>query len=271
MKELRNEERRTFGMDFDSINEFYTYLCETPLNEAFRWSKCCSQKQGSSFYGTNDFPEAVELLKNGWHDMAGKLTKKLATKEKQVAPVMKQRMQVGVAGFQPVVARYLAGDPMSMMTMKNTPVKQKVINITKSINYHGGTSTFEIEEESIKAMMIVKKLEAQGLRCNLYIALGSDAGRQIFCRVKIKGANERLNVSKLAFPMVHPSMLRRLFFRYIEVNKDVTKSFTDGYGRPIDFETMKKMYEDSIVLPAKFGYDVSEIHSLDDLKSKLNV
>lgn len=252
--------------EFDSINEFYKYLCDTPFNEAFRWADHSSVDSSYSFTQTHNFDEAVNLMKDGWSDMAKKLNAKLQVKEKQNAMVNKRKMVNSVAGFQPIVPLYLAGVPTNMVQQKMVPVKQKIINITKSVSYNAGVSTETIVEESVKAMQIVKKLEAMGYRVNLSIALGSiELDRQLFSKVCIKHANEKLNVSKLAFPLVHPSMLRRLFFRFIEVCPDTTKSFTWGYGRPATADQIKKVYSEEIILPAKFRGNVENIHSLEDL------
>jgi len=44
-----------------------------------------------------------------------------------------------------------------------------------------------------------------------------------------------MNISKLAFPLVHPSMLRRLMFKYLEVTDLITnRDFANGYGSPIE-------------------------------------
>ena len=252
--------------EFDSINEFYKYLCDTPFNKAFRWADHSSVDGSYDFTQTHNFDEAINLMKDGWSDMAKKLNAKLQVREKQNAMVNKRKMVNSVVGFQPIVPLYLAGVPTNMVQQKKVPVKQKIVNITKSVSYDVDVSTETIIEESVKAMQIVKKLEAMGYRVNLSIALGSiESDRQLFSKVCIKHANEKLNVSKLAFPLIHPSMLRRLFFRFIEVCPDTTKSFTGGYGRPATAEQIKKVYSKEIILPAKFRGNVENIHSLEDL------
>lgn len=251
---------------FDSINEFYKYLCDTPFNAAFRWAKHVSVEASYSFSQTHSFDEAVNLMKDGWTDMAKTLNAKLQFKEKQSAMVNKRKMVNSVAGFQPIVPLYLAGVPTNMVSQKVVPVKQKVVNITKSVSYSSFVSTATIVEESIKAMQIVKKLEAMGYRVNLSVAFGSrEPDREIYTKVCIKHANERLNVSKLAFPLVHPSMLRRLILRYVEVCPNTTKSFISGYGKPVAGSSLKQVFSDEIILPAKFAGNVENIHSLEDL------
>lgn len=253
--------------EFNSINEFYKYICDTPFNEAFRWASHASVEASRRFTKTDSFEEAVDLMKNGWTDMAQQMTQKLkATPNMELMHQM--QTVIGVAGFQPVVPLYLAGVPTNMVSKQMVPIKQKVINVTKSVDYAGGVSADTIVEESIKAMQIIKKLESQGYRVNLYIALGSfEHSTEIACKVKVKSASEKLNVSKLAFPLAHPSMLRRLFFRWIEVNPNVTKAFVDSYGAPATYEQLKKAFPNDIILPAIFNGSVDAIKNVEDIRA----
>lgn len=163
-----------YTKEFRSIHEFYDYLCKTPFNDTFRWARHSSVENKYSFSKTSSFEEAVDLMKNGWSDMSQKLTQKLKLAAKP-APQMKPRNILSVAGYQPVVALYLAGVPQNMIDKQTVVKKQKIIELTKDVTYSACVSSEEIIEESIKSMMIVKKLEAQGFRVKLNIALGVEA------------------------------------------------------------------------------------------------
>ena len=259
---------KTEVVEYNSLHEFYEYLIHTPFNDAFCWAKHSSVDGDYYFTKTRDFNEAVELFKNGWSDMATKLVQKLKVIESKTEPMMKPKNVLGVAGYQAIVPLYLQGIPNNMVTKKMTPVKQKVITLNKSIDYNGGVSADQIIEESIKAMQIVKKLEAQGYRCNLNIVLGSsEPDIKLYVKIKIKSANEKLNVSKLAFPLVHPSMLRRLFFRFIEVYPHVTKSLVSGYGSPAKSSELREVFKGEYLLPNFIKKDVNTIKTIDDLEN----
>lgn len=272
MKEVNNGEKNV--IQFNSINEFYKYLCDTPINEAFRWAEHQSVSNSFEFSRTYSFEQAVDMMKNGWESKAKELNLKLKEKMRNTAYVNERKQCAGVAGFQPIVARYLSGDPISMVTTKTVKQKQKVINIVKSINYSAGCPASLIEKESLKALQLVQKLEANGYRVNLDIALGSAAGEnrgknqvELYTRVRIKKASEKLNISKMVFAMVHPSMLRRLFFRFIEVYPKVTDDFVGGYGAPIDFSKMKEVFDDAIIIPASPITNLEDINSIEELKA----
>lgn len=265
MKESMYKETRI--VEYDSLHEFYNYLCETPFNEAFRWSDHGSVSNSWNFTKTETFEEATKLFKEGWSDMATKLVQKLKVVENETQPTMKTKQTLGVAGYQAIVPLYLNGVPNNMVNKKMVPIKQKVITLTKSIDYSGMVSADQIVEESIKAMQIVKKLEAQGYRCNLNIALGTkEPSKRFAIKVRIKSANEKLNISKLAFPLVHPSMLRRLFFRWIEVYPEVTKDFVYGYGKPAKSYEMREWFPNDYLLPNFIMKDVEQIRTIEDLE-----
>ena len=266
---VEQKENNTEVIKYDSLSEFYKYICDTPFNEVFRWEKHASVEGNKYFTQTENFEEAVDLMKNGWTDMAKKLTQKLKVESSSDCVMTKRKTVYDVVGYQCSVPRYLQGVPTSMVRTKNVPVKQKVITLVKSIDYSASVTTEQIMEESVKALRIIKKLEAQGYKINLDICLGTkERDANFFVRVRIKNASERLNISKLAFPLVHPSMLRRLMFRWIEVYPKITKSFVDGYGRSAtstDIRSMMKQNE--YLLPNLIAKDVESIKTLDDLEN----
>lgn len=129
---------KTEVVEYDSLQEFYQYLVSTPFNEAFCWASHSSVEGDKWFTKTKDFSEAVELFRNGWSDMATKLVQKLKVIESKTEPTMKPRNTLSVCGYQAIVPLYLQGVPNNMVNKKMVPVKQKVITLNKSIDYHGG-------------------------------------------------------------------------------------------------------------------------------------
>ena len=269
------ETTKTYGKntsyirEFDSLNEFESYITNTPLNETFRWQKLSSTNGSYSFTQTQSYEEATKLLKDGWSSMAQEITKKLNVIKNQVVNEHVQKILYDVVGFQASVPRYLQGIPTSMVNKKLVPVKQKVITLDKDISYNASIKTEQIIEASVQTLQLIKKIEAQGIRVNLNLVWGVAAGdTKEVAKVRLKSANERLNISKLSFPLVHPSMLRRLCFRYLEVAPTVTKSYTWGYGAPLDGSQLKTYCKDEYVLPRLFDGNLA---SLGDLSSICNL
>lgn len=255
--------------EFNSMYEFYDYLCKTPLNDSFRWKKLASSDiDKGGWYKTESYDEAVNLMKNGWEDMSKKLTKRLEAIKSDVQPIKKAKTVYGVAGYQAIVPLYLNGVPTNMASKKMVVQKQKVITINKDVGYNCFTTSEEIIEESIKALQIVKKLEAQGYRINLNIIHGTEYGSYRYSfKVRVKSAGEKLNISKAAFPLVHPSMLRRLGFRFLEVFPGVPSGYVGGYGHAANSCVFQKQYPEEYTLPAFIDKRSFEsFKTLDDLK-----
>ena len=254
--------------EFDSLNDFEQYITNTPLNKVFQWKKLASVSSDYGFTHTHSYDEAAKLLKDGWQDKAQELTKKLSVVKNQVVSTQVQKVIYDVVGFQASVPRYLQGIPTSMVNKKLVPIKQKIITLDKDISYNCGITTEQIIEASVQTLQLIKKIEAQGIRVNLNLVWGTSAGHtKEVVKIRLKSANERLNVSKLAFPLVHPSMLRRLFFRYLEVAPTVVESYSFGYGCPLDGSQLKTYCEGEYVLPRLFDGNLSSLGDLSTICS----
>lgn len=262
---------KTFGSqtkyirEFKTINEFEDYITNTPLNKAFQWKEHQSVSGNYKFTETHSFEEATELFKNGWQTKAQEITKKLVMKN-QVVNSQVQKILFDVVGFQASVPRYLQGIPTNMVNKKLTPVKQKIITLNKDVSYNCSITTEQIIEASIQTLQLINKIEAQGIRVNLNLIWGDKAGNTTeVVKIRLKSANERLNISKLAFPLAHPSMLRRLLFRYLEVAPTVTDDYTYAYGKPLDGSQLKQYCKDEYVLPRLFDGDITKLGDLNTI------
>lgn len=260
-------------VEFDSLKEFYDYICNTPINETFRWETLSSSRTDgnrASWTGTRSFDEASELFKNGWTVGAEKLTKALKVAKLNTEQQTAYRNVLSVCGYQAIVPLYLQGVPNSMVNKKLVPVKQKVITINKIVSVSASVSSQTMEEESVKCFQIIDKIEASGIRVNLNLMMSTG---HVCAKIRLKSAGERLNISKLAFPLVHTSMFRRLYFRFVETFPTIPKSYSFGYGRvPSESEFKKCCGPNEICLPTLLcgtsEEDVKRL-SVDELVSRL--
>lgn len=188
------------------------------------------------FTQTYDFEEAYDLLKQGWEEGTKRLKDKLETKVKSVST--KQKTIYDVAGFQCSVPRYLQGIPTNMINKKTVSQKNKVITINKNISYGAFVSADKITEECAKVLELINNLESNGCRVNLNIIVGTTAAQgnykyADYVKICVKQASQRLNLKQVAFPIMHPSMLRRIFFALMERYEE-GYNFAKFYGRPLD-------------------------------------
>ena len=241
---------------FPSINNIVNFNRNTPQTEKMA-SINQSQAEGfrrTEFTGTTSYKETEGLLLHGWEDVSCELTKSLNATNTGLKTVSKNFFSP--VGYQPCVPRYLLGLPDSMIQRKQIQQKQKVLNIIKSICYSSRVRTETIKEESLKVLKLIQSLESKGYRCNLYIVDGINKSwntlEQTLIYLKIKESKQRLNIKQVAFPLVHPSMLRRIFFGVVE-RLESTKNVGIGYGKVLDEVSVKhktkQIIKNTIVLP----------------------
>lgn len=251
-------------VEFDSLHDFKNYIMNTPINDAFKDERLSSNRCDSYFSKTNSFEEAMNLFTDGWTSMSTEINNKLSVGHGAMVNERAMQRVLSVQGFQPVVPLYLSGVPQNMVSTRFKVMKKKVITIDKDVCYSAGVTSDEIVKESVKALAVVKKLESQNYRVNLNIVFCPESYGNSFC-FKIKSSNERLNVGKMSFPLVHPSMLRRLLFRLEEVHPTITREFVGGYGRPMSQSDVVKCFKDDFVLPRFIDVDINNIKDVDDL------
>lgn len=266
--------KKLWNVEFRSIHEFEEFITKQPFNVAFSNQGKASIYGSKSFTETESFEEAISLLHSGWQSKAKELTQKFKAVERDMAPVLKQQRVVGVAGYQPIVPLFLIGQPACMVGSKMQPVKQKVVTVVKSISYPGRVRSDQWTEQGLKALAIVKKLEQNGYRVNVDIIDGgtdySNAG--FSCRVRVKNASERLNVSKLAFTLCNPSIERRLMFRFEEVYEHITSGFAGCYGKVLKAADVKQIIDSKreVMIPAWVNGDINKIKKLEDVERLSN-
>lgn len=220
--------------EYDSINEYVDDIHKLPYSKIFINGKKSSVEGMEFFTGTKSYEEAIELLKFGWSDGAKKLNTSLKIANKDVQSKEVKRAVYDVVGFQASVPRYLQGIPTSMVNTIPTKRKSKTVTIYKSIAYAALVDKDDILKDSVKFLQIIQEIEKQGIKANVYVIHHGYAEKEHLVNlVKVKSASERLNISKLAFPLMHPSFLRRIVFRSIETESRL-KNFrwARGYGYP---------------------------------------
>ena len=218
------------------------------------------------FCGTETWEEAEELLLHGWKHGAREIKRLLDTK--QIYGVeTKQKNVYDVAGFQCSVPRYLQGIPTNMVNKKNISQKNKVITINKCIAYASKIKQTEIMSQAVKTLQLVNRLEKQGYRVNLNIIFGTYKwSYKYLYKVCIKPSSQRLNIKQIAFPLVHPSMLRRVMMMVMEKEEEIElKEMYKGYGYPMKEEVIKQYCNKGELLINSFVYE-KEILNIETYK-----
>lgn len=250
--------RAYYYEEFKSLGEFYDVAKENVqfefpvIKEAYEISQ-----SNTKWTMTESFDEAVELAYGGWSEGSVKLTegmKKISLKERKAV----RQYFNDVCGFQAMVPLYLNGVPTNMLNQRVKMIKNKVITVNKMIGFLGHHSADEMLKLNASTLSLINDLEQAGYRVNLNVLYCSNvpSGSKEFRVVKIraKSANEKLNVSKLAFPLCHPSMHRRIYFNYLNVRRTNGVSGSSQYGENlIDHCKATGMFKGEYILPQKLS------------------
>lgn len=235
----RKHIKQTHVIQFESIRELLAWN-KKPVIKMFE-GKQQSISGSKNFTMTESFEEAMSLLNAGWDAGTVRLNNALKVANKANASEVKKAV-FDIVGFQASVPRYLQGIPTNMVNKRNVKQKQRIVTLNKSISYSAAVKAETILKESVAFMQIVQEIEKQGIRCNVNVVFKSnEPDEEIFIKTRIKNASERLNLSKMSFPLLHPSFLRRIMFRTFEVNEKIkSPAWVHGYGRPGTHDDIKK-------------------------------
>jgi hypothetical protein len=228
---------------FKSLIHFLDTVEKRTVNNVFKSQKELSSEHGSKrFTKTENYLESVELIKKGYSEPLNQLKKGI---NKKVASAIqpRTRAKMDIVGFTPIVPAVLIGRPDSMFNRVKTPQKQKMINLVYNFGGTANITADELIKGGINFLSLVNILEKQGFRIkiDLLLVTALQQGRKITstsCLITVKEFSQRLNLLKLCYPLVHPSMLRRNGFKWIETQpKLVDKDYLRGYGTSLYYAT----------------------------------
>lgn len=225
---------------FKSLNHMVdTMETRAPRNAAFKnESELSSQRDETearrSFTETNTYADAMDLLKSGYKEPLERMKKAILNIGKN-DNYQRPRMKADVVGFVPHVPNTIMNLPITMINKQRTPQKSKSIHLTYNFGAIARVSPDEIIQAGINFISLVNSLEKHDYRVKIDIIFAAASGQNgntiAIYTVNLKEYGQALNLLKLAFPLVHPAMLRRISFKWLECTPDLKdKEFTHGYG-----------------------------------------
>lgn len=220
---------------FNSIHEMISIIEARPNNEIMKDEKH-SQTDTESFTGTKSYNHAKELFRNGYTEILPKIKKGVAANLRRTETRPRRHIENNVVGYAPNVPNAILGLPNSMIMTKTTPQKIKAVSLVVGITENCRTKTDKFIKSGIAALGVVNALELRGYRVNLKVAFYvAECGKdRAFGTVTVKDYREHLDLQKLCFPLAHPSMFRRLGFKWIETAQGLKADWTWAYGKNLD-------------------------------------
>lgn len=241
---------------FKSIYQLLNTLDKRPNNSAMEDSD--SSRSGDyDFTGSHSYEEAVQLFREGYTEILPKVMSKMKKMEKDLSSefqfTKKIRPQNSIEGVVPNVPNAILGLPQSMIDMKRFPQKQKTLDIIYEMGANCGTDKELFINAGAVLLTVIKILETRRIAVKLTLGFMAGKGHEQgnFPTVDLKDYGQRLDLQKLCFPLAHPSMFRRIGFKWLETNPDITDdSFAFEYGRsPADKTDEWKDFVNQLNLP----------------------
>lgn len=215
---------------FNSTFEFLSAIESRNITSAFEGIRLGSEVASEDFCGTKDMSEANKLMREGYDVGCEKLYKSISVRcNKQI-----RSRELSVIGHTPCVPVYLSGSPLNMIRTECRSVPSKNLTLVYDLGVSSFVSTDSIISAASKVLSVVKELERNNYRVNLYTFIGTVSHNRAYsCVLKIKDAFQKLNLMMVAYPLVHPSFLRRHLFKWIETFVDDKNIANNYYGTPI--------------------------------------
>lgn len=231
--------------NFKSLESFLDTISDRPLNEAFNQEKELSSMRDETYKkdsgraawsGSYTYNEAADVLRNGYREPLEKM-KKAILQIGRADNYQRPRAKNDFVGFAPNVPNYLANTPLTMINRERLAPKQKTIHLIYSFCAAAKTGPNDLIKAGINFISLVNSLEKQGYRVKIDIIFSTKSGETTAAMlVNLKEYSQATNLLKLAFPLVHPAMLRRFAFKWLETTPELKdKSFIHGYGMPLNF------------------------------------
>lgn len=240
---------------FPNLNALLAANASRKLNRAFKdcplslSSNRESAKQ-TEFTGTANYADAERLCREGWFENLEDF--KLACSITTTQP--RRRVVTAPTGYAPHVPNAIMGRPDSMMKTIMLKEKTKAVNVVVNTTINGNYSASCIRKYAAEIVKAISAIEAAGTRVSLTLCavsvVAANNGQLAQCFITLKQAGEKINPTRIYFPLVHPSMLRRIGFKWLETCPAVTsKRFQVRYGYP---ERLNKLNLPQPLHSAKF-------------------
>ncbi len=269
-KLYRDNDYQIMYYKFFSLHEYTSFLTSELSNPKF--SGYSSNEGDYSFCKTRSFEEALDLCTYGYYeDYKQFINLKISLDRFLTLATKKSKAFNDYVGFVPDVKAYLEGNPLAMIN--KAKARYQKITIWFNSSYSADCTKEQIYARGAITLSLIELLEKLGYSVDLHLIELSYNGKQFhFSDFLLKEEGERLNPGKLFFPMCHPSWIRRLNFRLIEVTPDITDDWLN-YGIPCNYNQIKEIVKPQgcdIIIPTIEELRIGGHDLLEDITQVLD-
>lgn len=285
--------RKIIKEHFKSLERLIDTMEERPLNAAFQSLNDIpsSQRDESkkkedgreAWSGSYTYEETKNTLKTGYKEPLEKL-KKAVLKTGQKDNYVRPKIHADFVGFAAHVPNTLMGIPQTMINRPKSQAKAKTIHLLYSFCAAAMTTPDDLIKGGVNFISLANSLEKQGYRVKIdAIFTTMESKTAAAFTVNLKEYGQNMNLLKLAYPLVHPGMLRRLAFKWLETTPDLKdKRFVHGYGQPLNFvmndnaEREREFLAENEIIGRKNTfycnvYQALKAKDVADLAAKMNI
>ena len=269
-KKFKKDDKRIMKVNLESYNsvqemvydlEHRQYSCYDYKNSQDSHER--EMPYNSEWYGgIKSHKDAFELLKNGYNIKVEEFDKDLKSKLGGIGKRFSFRNNV--CGFAPIVPLSIMNVPECMIDMYMKPIKAKVITIVYCNSCKASTSSDTIINAGKKLLSALVQLEMEGYRFNLYATQNyTDSDSSDILMIKLKSANQPLDIKRCAFPLMHTAFFRAIGFEWVA--KTPNGKYRWGYGK----ELKDNLYQNEFKRFVKEIYGENSIYiSIDQIRDK---
>lgn len=220
-------------VNFDTWGDLIDYVKQPHPPDVYQQH---SNEYGKNWAGTNTLDEAIDIAVKGWEDgikdarpIADALIDKLT--DMVEVPVI----HYDVEGIDFDMARVNRGEPECWYRFEETlqdDMNSAVVSIVVN-----GAATCTVDAKVIirrgaVIVALIELLEFAGRKVS--VTYEWTCHSDITFRTTVKTPSQPLDLSRLMFACAHPSMLRRLMFKALEMNPREHRAVGSGYSTPTE-------------------------------------
>jgi hypothetical protein len=247
MQRIENEEGIFYEGDIHEILSVATSLSEMPDRER------SSRDEEYGFAGMT-FEDAVHAATHGDHVNGELLRRKLGVLA-AVRESKRPKATWQVSGSQVDTARFLAGEPESMIQVVRTNRQSPVVRILVERAQLGHISSREIVEAGAVVVLAVEALRTAGIPTEIWVSVTSAAmhssaqygtKRVHSVLVRVQEASRPIDLDVLAFWLSSPAVQRRLAFSIRETESAANRAewgVGNTYGRSTSYPAPQRWDE----------------------------
>lgn len=231
--------------EFRSFDHLLSTLAARPNNQ-YMQDEHASQKHDTSWTGTKSYKQACDMLGIGYIEVISKLKKNVEAAKKLnskfYSELERPRPQIAVQGYVPCVPAALQNLPKSMVNVDRKPMKRKTLHILYSVSGSANRPSDWFVKCGSALLSAIDIIERGGIQTKIDLNFFSsrDGDEYPFPTICIKNYGERYSLQKISFPIAHPSMFRRIGFKWLETSPDIGRHYW-AYGCPPSYSEMERV------------------------------